>query len=361
MNRLFTGIFIVFVLSFTPVFAHKDHLIEETYSPSLDVLFIIDNSESFYHLDIKGRGISVQDFLAENAGVFISHFSKVKFLDYHIGVTGSLSHRFYEDTYPMDSSVPVSPELRALVRCDDLAEKQGHGYSNYVERDTPKGDECLKEMMRIGQNGFFQESFLDVPFRLMSMVLFPLPSFYRPEAHLGLFTATDTDDQSDFLPEIAYDVLKLLKNQDERKLHYAIEMITTQWENCKSERGYDDLKWQPKKLMRMVELFGDRGYSFDLCQYNYEKDLTQFANHLIDSVLSIPLDQLPEVETIEIFYGNAKITMRTPSRDVIEEQVVELVRGSWAYDREANAIRLSRDLDLEAGGKFFIRYIAKDS
>ena len=54
--------------------------IERVYSPAIDILFIIDDSNS-----MEGE----QQLLAGNAEKFINRFLGVKFIDYHIAVTTS--------------------------------------------------------------------------------------------------------------------------------------------------------------------------------------------------------------------------------------------------------------------------------
>ncbi len=350
MSRLFTGIFIIFIISFTPIFAHPGHTIEKTYNPSLDFLFVMDNSYSMTH---KYKYSNINDILAKNAGFFIDHFSDIKFLDYHIGVTTSSTNGFITDhlsfqTLRSDYVYPL-----VLIRCEDLAEKQERDYSNYVERSMPKDDECFKEMMtkasktQVGGS----EHFLNIPlFTLLPMISSPQPSFYRSEAHLGIFVVTDTDDQSQFTPKAAYDYLKFLKNGAQEKLHYAAKIIHSERENCKSE---SPVAVPPRKLTEMVKLFGDRGYSFDLCQYHHHEEyLGRFANHLVDSVLSIPLGRLdsvsiprlPDVDTIEVYYEHGNNKQR--------------INEGWMYmyDEKTSIIRLSRDLNLESGGRFIVKY-----
>ena len=325
-----------------------NQFVESHYNPSVDILFIIDNSESMKN---------VQSLLAKNAELFIDQFLDTEFVDYHIAVTSSSTREEYDENnyshpdHDSQRSVPPKPSpkpkisMGSLARCNELAGEQNYNYSNYVDRKTPKNDECLMEMMKVGIDGYIKEDFLSIP--MLTLVESALTrhhfSFYRPEAHLAIFVITDTHDQSGFSIEKSYGFLLDLKKGDKNKIHYAIGIITFQVFQYSCMRDRDVI---PHKLMEMVELFGPRGFQFELCQFDYGKSLAHFANHLIESVLTVPLDFLPDVSTIEVYYDHKGGSQRIPNG-----------ANGWAYNTGSNAIRLSRDVHLEqTGGQFNIKY-----
>ncbi len=318
-----------------------------SYNPAVDVLFVIDDSGSME---------SVQHLLAKNSAIFIDEFLDTEIIDYHIAVTASSSALYLQAVPPgskkvhpdtQTSHVPVQNASSriyggVLKRCKKLSEEH-HIYSNYVDRHTPEGAGCLSEMMKVGTSSPGPEEFFNIPFSALSgKMLVKNFAFYRPEAHLAVFVITDSYDQSGLTPQESYLSLLKLKKGEEKKIHYAAGVITTemlQYE-CDQEES------PPSNIIEMVKLVGDRGYYFNLCQYNYGKGLAHFANHLVDSVLSIPLDPLPDVKTIAVRYDYKGGSQWIPKGF-----------GGWTYDVDNNTIHLSRNIKLEkTGGEFSIQY-----
>ena len=317
----------------------------DVYDPSIDILFIIDNSLSM---------ASIQKLMAKNLELFISEFLDVEFIDYHIAVTSSSAtpqtknYRPYHHPGTGAGRIKEEPPTKIyggiLSRCDDLAKKQKHRYLKFVDRNTPGAYECLKEMMKVGTNGNTKEHFLDIQEMVLpgARSLPGRPAFYRPEAHLAIFVITDGSDHSQLSFEDSYEFLLDLKQGDETKIHYAIGTVIFEM----SQYLCDGEKKGPSKIREIVKLFGSRGYQFNLCQFNYGKSLAEFASRLVDLVLTVPLNHLPDVSTIEVRYESGENSRLIP-------------RGSmgWAYDVEDNAIHLSRDIELEEfHGKFNVRY-----
>ena len=350
------GVFIVFFCAFCFVGCLADsglkkhslsreqtinQLVESHYNPSVDILFIIDDSESMKE---------IQDLLTKNAELFIDQFLGTEFLDYHIAVTSSSTlemdeNRRRESEAGGISSHPPKVFGGFLVKCDKLAEEQGYGYPNYVERNLPRAGECLREMMEVGINGNGSEHFLDIPLLVFSgTMLAKNSSFYRPEAHLAVFVITDTHDQSELIPGMSYQFLLDLKEGNRNKLHFALGVVEFQVPQYSCER---DDPGPSFKLMEMVKLFGPRGFQFELCQFDYGRNLAYFANHLIESVLTVPLDDIPDVDTIEVSYVHGGGSQWIPN---------SFFRG-WVYDVKKNAIHLSRDIHLEqTEGQFSVKY-----
>ncbi len=325
------------------------------YNPDLDVLFIIDNSPSMR---------PVQKLLAKNASLFIDEFLDVEFVDYHIAVTSSSLRRDYfpkvQGSYLHEDALEQlerSVYGGRLKRCDKLAENMKYNHSNYVDRNTPEAEKCLSEMINVGITGQDSEYFLNIPPLVFSkeMIQGENSSFYRPGAHLAIFVITDASDHSSVSSYRAYDFLSNLKRGDERKIHYAAGIVAFEALGYECDRDREsvrdgdsvpDSRYFPHKIMKMVEFSGPRGYWFNLCRFNYGKHLAEFAARLVDSVLTIPLDDLPDMNTLEIRYNYKG-----------GSQVVPKGSEGWTYDMENNAIRLSRDIHLsQAGGKFNVKY-----
>ncbi len=318
-----------------------NQFVESHYNPSVDILFIIDDSKSMR---------DIQDLLAKNAELFIDQFLDTRVVDYHIAVTSSSIVKTDKNrirSYDVGGgswSPPPKVYGGLLTRCDKLAEEQGYDYPNYVERKFPRAGECLKEMMEVGTTGNGSGHFLNIPLLVLSgTMLAKNSSFYRPEAHLAVFVITDTRDDSKLVSEVSYQFLLDLKEGNWNKLHFALGIVDFQIPQYSCERDDPDPSF---KLMEMVKLFGPRGFQFELCQFGYGKDLARFANHLVDSVLTVPLEDLPDVDTIEVYYVHEDGSQWIPNSP----------RG-WVYDVKKNAIHLSRNIHLEqTEGQFSIKY-----
>ncbi len=271
-----------------------------SFNPSVDILFIIDDSGSMF---------SVQKQLAANSKLFIEQFFNTKFIDYHIGVTTS-------SLFDSSSKAPGG-QLRNV-----------EGYT-YVDRITPAGDIVLSNMLNVGTSGSATEQFFSIH---MNTFAEPLLSganrgFYREDAQLAIFVITDTEDQSSFSALEAYEFLRDLKNKDERKLHYAAALVHVD-PNCRSSENMD-----PRKIRSIIELFQERGYKFSLCQPNYGEDLATVATRLIRSASTVYLDQLPDVTTLQVFYGDQRL-LNDPLK-------------GWVYDPDRNAIILSAGIEID--------------
>jgi len=281
-----------------------------SYNPEVDILFIIDDS---------GSMSSYQKLLSENADLFIKQFLNAKFIDYHIGVTVNT---------PWFSN-------------DGGNLKRVGGY-RYVDRKTQNGESILTQLMTVGTTGNGTEKFLNVPPLTFSEIKMKAANkgFYRENAHLVIFVLTDTYDQSDVEPEEAYEFILNLKKGNEQKIHYAGALVTILKFNCKGENK----KKIPEKLIRMIDLFQSRGHLFNICKSNYGKDLARMAENIVDAVSTVYLDNLPDVRTMEVWYGKQRI----PNQK----------EGGWTYDYSLNAIHLSPEINIqgEAGKKIIIRY-----
>ena len=273
----------------------------------------------------------MQNFMAKNAELFINQFLNTEFIDYHIGVT----------TSSVSDNISVAPDGK-LNYCGKLTKEKKYNPFNYVHRKTPDADLCLKEMMKVGVLGSVTERFLNIPSLTFSKTPTHSLDFYRPDAHLAVFVITDTKDQSNMSPQKAYQFLLDLKKGDEKKIHYAAGIVTFEMpdQGCIQDDGF------PSKLIEMTKLFGPRGYYFNLCQFDYGKDLAHFASHLIKSVSTIHLDRLPDFPSIEVYYEYKNGIQKIPNGPM-----------GWSYNAEKNAIELSRNIQPEEeGGQFGIKY-----
>ena len=355
INSLYLTLFLLPLLGCQPVAPSMKKVptpkkatsqLSHIHNPSLDILFIIDNSPSMKYY---------QNILKENASLFINHFFNVDFIDYHIGVTTSYI-------------IPAELSQKTLLKgrenehifdagiLNEHVNEFDHQTYSYIDRYTPNGDELLSNMMFVGSYGGRVETFLNIPERTFSREIYGSlnSGFLRSDAQLAVFIVTDTDDQSDLSPEASYKYLLSLKNGDEKKIHYALAAITHERGKCLRD-FINGVRQYPSKLIKMVELFNTRGYFFDLCKSDYGEDLAHLAEQLVQSVLTFELDDLPDITSIEVCYRN-----HTPKKEhefCEGGQTISNDLNGWTYDIESNAIRFSSNIHLEdTGGYFDIRY-----
>ena len=273
-----------------------------SFNPAVDILFIIDDSGSMSRY---------QEKLAANADLFIEKFFKAKFIDFHIGVTSSSTQ----------SNLSKAGDGK-LHRVDK---------ETFVERTTPDKEILLAEMMNIGTSGSGTERFLNVPELTFGKTLVTgfNKGFYRPNAQLAIIVVTDTEDQSRVTPDEAYEFVLELKNNENTKIHYVAAVI----EQNASCPQTDDYKAGPRKLKAMMDFFDNRGHQLDLCKANYGEDMARIAEGLVKAVSTIYLDELPDITTLKVAYGNIII----PNDPIT----------GWVYNAEENAIVLSPNIDIQ--------------
>ena len=309
--------------------------VTDIYTPAVDILFIIDNS---------GSMSDIQELLSRNAQLFIDEFLDTELIDYHIAVATSTAGS-PSSPGPMRRGISYNgPKDGELTVCKNLADKTGYNYLNYVDRNTPRANECLKEMMEVGDDSQTNEQFFNIPDLVLSR---QNPSekspFYRHHAHLAIFIITDSFDQSKITAKDFYYFLLNLKGDNEQKLHYAAGIVTLPLPQykCVSERS-----GLPPGFIELAKLLGNRSYIFNICQFDFGKDMARFASHLVDSTLVTPLNSIPDIPTLEVWYnykGGSQLIPKGPE--------------GWSYNTKNNTIHLSRDIELEkTGGRFDIRY-----
>ena len=316
MKKLLT---IVLIFLFSGVAQSMRAPIEQTYKPSIDVLFIMDNSASIKMGKNEDR--NVQNLFAVNADIFVEQLSDVKFLDYNVGV--------------VQAGLSEEKPIGSLEECTMVDGGNARHFS-HIRSGMPMKikNQCLIEMMKIEGIGSANETFLDMPL----ITLLNSGNFHRPEAQLGIFAITNSDDQSSLNHEQAGKMLEAFKG-DKRKVQFSAAISTVE-EHFSDVCQMEQSGQPPYKIPEVVNYFG--GQLFELCDFNYGKVLFEFAQSLVESVLTVPLESSPNTGTIEVYYSyQGKSTM---------------ILNGWGYNRESNSVRLPRDLKVEPGGVFKIKY-----
>lgn len=279
---------------------------DRSFSPAVDILFVIDDS---------GSMSTYQQKLADNAQLFIDHFFKTKFIDYHIGV--------------------ITSSTGDSLSTADNGELVSYDGYNFVDRLTPEPGHILANLLDVGTGGDASEEFLYPIVLALSpnMSATMNRGFYRPNAQLAIFVLTDTEDQGSRTAEETFKFLSNLKGNNQRYLHYAASIIEYDRPKCTGEADQP----VPNKLIRLASLHKDNGFVLDLCKQNYGKDLAIVARNVIDSVSTIELDELPEIDTIEVTFGG--------------EVVPNSQEDGWVYNPDNNTIFLSPNIEIKNPGE----------
>ncbi len=275
-----------------------------TVAPRVDILFVVDDSGSMG---------SYQSSLSSNFDLFINEFTKNTLVDYHIGV--------------ISTSADGDPRL---TNCAPDLKKMGCliGKPSFVDWNTPKAADLIKEKIMVGTNGSSTERIFD-PIKLA--LSDPLLSgfnggFLRPEAYLAVIFITDAEDQSTMSEGDFINFLKNLKGGDEnRVLSYgALVSVPDPAKNCSQDSG------DPKKLERVINHF--KGTFYSLCDPDYGPKLAKIAENLKFRVTNvIYLDQRPKLGTLRVEFGT----------DVIPNDPI----NGWTYNVRTNAVVFGRKVD----------------
>lgn len=286
-------------IPFEPKKKTEKKLNDVVFNPNLDILFIIDDSISMDKYQRK---------VAENAKLFVDRFFATKFINYHIGVTTSSLSDF--------QSKADGGKLRLV-----------EGY-RYVDRSTPGGAGILREMMDVGVRGSTTEQFFSIHMEALSPQLQNgvNQGFYREDSNLAIFVITDSEDQSRIPPSVAFDFLTTLKNGQKEKLFYYAAIVEDPNSNCRRDDGDRGL------IREMVRLHAPNSALFDICADDYGAEMAQVADDLVTSVSRIYLDQLPDVTTLKVTYGDFVIPNDAET--------------GWVYSAEENAIYLSPSIEF---------------
>jgi hypothetical protein len=267
------------------------------FNPSVDILFVIDDSGS-----MSGH----QRNLSRNVDLFVNELQNNQILDYHIGVITSTVGGWNPRT---------------------TGDGRLFGNPRYVERSTPNGLQALRSNLVVGTDGAADERFFEPTVMALSAPLNTTwnAGFYRPDAHLAIIFITDTDDQSrGWDAPTFHSFLVSLKSGDKDKvLPYAV-FIPVADRVC-SRSGEEP----PQKIEAFMRLSG--GISFGLCDPDYGQKLAGIGKILVERIgKTVYLTRPPQVHTIEVRFG----TQLIPNE----------AKTGWTYDPEKNALILGDEI-----------------
>ncbi len=271
---------------------------KESFRPSLDILFVIDDS---------GSMSSHQMNLSTNITKFTDSIVKAKFLDYHIGVITSTASGF---------------GAGAAACCGKLA-----GFPKFIDRNTPNGMVMLANNVMVGTNGDASEKFYDPVTMALSQPNLSgyNDGFYRPDSYLVILFITDTDDQSVQTTEQFMSFLLQLKGSQDRFFIGAAYIPKSEYKSCSGESP------STTKLDTFFSI--TQAQFFSLCDPDYGSQLANIGQVIALKAQTMLLKSVPKQGTIKVSIGS--------------EVLPEDVKKGWSYNPIKNAIEFGEEINWE--------------
>ncbi len=354
---------------------------EIDFNPQLDILFVIDNSDSMK---------SAQENLVKNIGSFTAGIIKNRMIDYHIGVisTWDSSERFLKgkkDSYGLG-------ELRHVKNSrGQLSQKR------FVSRQD--NSQLLASTLEIGvapysQGGPENEEFFSPVKAAIENIGRGSANedFFRPNAHLVVVFITDADESANNIsPEqmaatlldfkgrrsdkiSIYGVLVDKTDSDQNK-DWALRVHPTYHKECFNFVGKKAVNngkctgFGPDRLEQLIQVTNsDSGtpeqvrkkHIMKIVSKNFGSELARMGNEIKVKTLEkvIPLGYLPRVDNnvlqIRVRYG-------TPAQLAANKaQVIPMNKDiGWTYNFEDNSVHLSGNIDYkyQEGARFEVKMI----
>lgn len=283
---------------------NQDQDVNISFTPKVDILFVIDNS-----ISMDGHQRRLRDHIDK----FIIGLNSLIDIDYHVGV--------------MTTDASSDRKRGKLV-----------GNPKVIKVDTPDRDARLRSNMRVGDNGSSTEK----PFAAMKRGLIPLllngdnAGFIRDDASLAVFIITDTEDQSDDGARDMYTFLTTLKGGvAERVLVYGAIIPSSMGSNPR-RCDRDNTSDRPRKIEDLIALTGGEG--FFLCDPDFGSKIEIVGENIANSIeVFVPLAARPQLSTVQVRFGNRLIPHHFDT--------------GWSYDPARVGIYINKGVDLSVGSE----------
>lgn len=337
------------------------------YDPRVDILFVVDNSESM---------ATHQQNLRRNINQFVNALGRTRVIDFQIGVTTIYDSKRY------GSIVPKSCDGKTnYLENGELSPLKGlpHGHDQrYVNRDLPGYLGVLENTLNVGIAPFVseraqgcktgpehEESFSPI---LASFTeenqMGPNKGFWRKGSLKVVMLVTDAFDSSPVLehsPSLVAENLYQLSEStyDDQKFRvYAVTALPGQSVNpstgmiggsptCRLDYGFKPTggafpnKVPDHNVSQLVQLSG--GKLLSICQSNYGAELAKVGEEIRVATLK------------DIIYNLPRLPDRTPGRDIQvwfytgqDDGARQALREGkdWVYDAQKNRI-IVKGLNLD--------------
>lgn len=304
--------------------------IEIEFKPQLEVLFVIDNSESMLDEQVK---------LQAAAQKFVKDFGKNSLIDYRVGVMTVYDSRRYgpgkvvENPYPEGKLLTLKkPEESSL----DLS-----NHPPYVTR-FDGSDEVMKATLNVGvipwnQGGpQFEEVFSPLLVATSEVGNSALNAgFFRPNSHKAIIIVTDEDDSS---ASISVESFIARMNDQLGPENYSLYGVLAT--NKCPRANYAD---KPDRLIRAINM-SEGGRVFSICEPSFGGHLAQIGSDIRKKLMrtELPVPTVPEDGTLKVFYGK---------QDIPEGK-------GWKYHPVRQVISINEDfkIEYEESARFVIGY-----
>jgi hypothetical protein len=287
-------------------------------SNAVDVLFVVDNSESMK---------THQQKLAANIQYFVKAFNTSKNLDYHIGVTPIFDSKRYgseiKNFNPNGFLLPLKGDTGSLPK---FFYTRQHNNLDLLAKSIYIGVLPLRDQQGNLQGPEFEEVLSPV-YAAFTEPAMSSPSnqgFFRPDARLSVIMITDADDSSPGLSGGDLDYfLKNLKNDPSGSKISVFGVLADKDECAKVDYGMVD---KPHRLIEFLD--ASRGKLLSLCKGNFATMLTEIGQEIEQKVQKqkFPLQGIPEHGTLKVSVGG-----------------VELAPGprTWTYNPTTNEVAIT--------------------
>lgn len=319
-----------------------------TLRPKVDVLFVIDTSES-----MKDH----QENLKKNVDRFVEAFEARKEVDFHIGVVSVFDSRRYGSEVPDGKYYPLGL-LRPLkdpahpgevvagpqfvTRAERYNEVLGETLKVGIERrcgkyewdSASKSSKCVEDLY----GPEYEESFTPVMAALNEA---KNPGFYRSDAHLAIIMITDANDDSAVAPGELENWLRELKGGDSA-MYSTFGVLALK--GCKQDPG-----GPPDRILDFLKK--SRGEAYNLCDANFGKNLAKVGETIRQKAsarVKIELESIPDFKTLKVTYGGVELKPDA--------------RVGWTYDANTTSIVIGPDVAATAApdAQLRIEYDAVD-
>jgi hypothetical protein len=309
------------------------------YQPKVDILFVIDNSDS-----MKEH----QERLKANIDRFVEAFEAHERLDFHIGVVSVFdSKRFgpvVKEFYPLGQLRPLrDPDLPGEPLAGPQYVTRAPGYAKILGETLKIGTQARGTTANDLGGPEYEESFTPV----MAALDGRNEGFLREDARLAVIMITDANDDSAVSPAQLDHFLWELKGRDrDRFSTYAVLAL----QGCKQDPG-----GPPLKILEFLER--SQGQAYNLCSSGQNHSGDSYGDKLAEigqliqqqaTRLRIALDAVPEEGTLQVSFGGVAIPQDA--------------RHGWTYDNEKVAVVIGGETELKgpADAKIEVSFVPVD-
>lgn len=302
-------------------------IFELTTSNAVDILFVIDNSES-----MKNH----QENLSRNIHQMVNSVEKNKSLDYHIGITSIFDFRYGNEITKFNPNGYLLP-LKGKT----------NGHPQYYYTREHNNINLLAESLLIGvlplkdKNGRYtgpeREESLSPIWSAFHEPALSSPTnqgFYRPDARLAIVIITDADDSSLNLSAVGLDdFLRDLKNNPDGSKISTFGILANKRDCSFVDPGMID---EPTHILNF--LYASQGHVYSLCKGSIADVLSKIGNTIQSKIEKqrFHLHDIPELGTIKVYLG----TTTNEKGELIKSELLPESQ-TWGYDPVNNDIVVS--------------------